>query len=345
MWSKGQTLMELTVVVAVTVVVISALTFATIASLRNSQFAKNQAQATKLAQEALEKVRSGRDRNLQINNLDPSVSDWNTIWGYQINGNCGDVTGVPPVYCYFNASASGALNHLTPSPSIPQAAEPIPPFKRAVILSDDSASYDKQKKVTVEVEWVDFSGKHQSKLTTILRKAISPPFVDSDRDGFGAGPFLSICPAGKTCVSNNQDCYDNNQNARPGQTGYFTTNRGDGSFDYDCNGLEEKSSSAAVTTLPPNGTIAKGGLDGPCLSLPPTGTMGYTNSVPDCGLNGNWAWCGHYSLSNCQGNTGVDPNYNPANPQPSSCSVVSGALGYKVLYSNYWGNSPRVVCH
>lgn len=37
-----------------------------------------------------------------------------------------------------------------------------------------------------------------------------------------------------------EDCYDANANAKPGQTSYFTTNRGDGSFDYDCNGTEDK---------------------------------------------------------------------------------------------------------
>ncbi len=36
------------------------------------------------------------------------------------------------------------------------------------------------------------------------------------------------------------DCYDANANAKPGQTSYFTTNRGDGSFDYNCVSGEEK---------------------------------------------------------------------------------------------------------
>ena len=32
------------------------------------------------------------------------------------------------------------------------------------------------------------------------------------------------------------DCYDSNSNARPGQLSYFSTQRGDNSFDYDCSG-------------------------------------------------------------------------------------------------------------
>lgn len=34
------------------------------------------------------------------------------------------------------------------------------------------------------------------------------------------------------------DCYDANALAHPGQTGRFETDRGDGSFDYDCDGRE-----------------------------------------------------------------------------------------------------------
>src|SRR5688500_13500203 len=63
---RGGSLLELVVVVAVGVLVVAALSFATISSLRNSQLAKNQAQATKLAQEGIERVRAMRDRNDDI---------------------------------------------------------------------------------------------------------------------------------------------------------------------------------------------------------------------------------------------------------------------------------------
>lgn len=174
MWKsdQGQTLLELVVVIAVVIIVVSALTFATIASLRNAQFAKNQAQATKLAQQGIERVRAGRDGNLGVNNLHPSVTDWQTIWGYQIEDQCGDTNPTPPsspTYCYFNVTPQGALNHLTAQGSVPAAAESIPPFQRVVILSD-GAAFASQKKVTVIVGWTDFAGDHRSILTTILRK-------------------------------------------------------------------------------------------------------------------------------------------------------------------------------
>lgn len=180
---KGQSLMELVVVIAVMVTVIGALTFATIASLRNAQFAKNQAQATKYAQEALEWARTGRDRNQCISNLDTSVNSWNgsvscpgssgAIWSYTITGisnNCENLTTSSK--CYFKVDPSGSLNMVgysqTTFPLI--FAESIPPnFKRVITLSDD-ASFASQKTVTAIVTWTDFSGPHESRLTTILRK-------------------------------------------------------------------------------------------------------------------------------------------------------------------------------
>lgn len=36
------------------------------------------------------------------------------------------------------------------------------------------------------------------------------------------------------------DCYDSNALAHPGQTAWFSDNRGDGSYDYDCNGISDQ---------------------------------------------------------------------------------------------------------
>lgn len=182
---KGQSLLEVIVAVAVGILVVSALVFATIFSLRNANFAKNQTQATKYAQAGIERVRVGRDRNLNIIHSGAlgNVSSWKgdingngAVWNYQINGNCGNTTINPPVYCYFNVSNIGELTYLSAATSMPSGAEPIPPppstpqFFRAVILSDDPSTYTAQKTITVIVRWSDFSGDHESRLTTILRK-------------------------------------------------------------------------------------------------------------------------------------------------------------------------------
>lgn len=181
---SGQSLIEVIVASTVGILVVTALTFATIFSLRNATFAKTSAQATKLAQEGIEWVRTGRDRDSAITGSfqigGNNITSWNggnvstqALWTYQINGNCGNTTVAPPTYCYFNINSSGVLQYLAAASSVPSSAEVpsgSPGFQRVVILSDESSSFTNQKTVTVVVQWSDTAGKHESRLTTILRK-------------------------------------------------------------------------------------------------------------------------------------------------------------------------------
>ena len=188
--NKGQTLIELIVVMTVLVLIIGALVFATIASLRNAKFSQNQTQATKLAQEGLERVRVGRDRNATVTIPNTAVTSWNgssstlcsgstvikadSLWCFQISiaGSC-DEAGTD---CYFNIDSNNALNNKGFSLlSMPSNAEAIPPppenpvFKRVILLSDD-LNWQNQKEVSAVVTWTDFAGVHESRLTTILRR-------------------------------------------------------------------------------------------------------------------------------------------------------------------------------
>lgn len=66
---------------------------------------------------------------------------------------------------------------------------------------------------------------------------------DGDGDGYGVvGPGECWCEDGNWPYTGltTDDCYDSNANANPGQTSYFSADRGDGSFDYNCTGSEEK---------------------------------------------------------------------------------------------------------
>ncbi len=60
-----------------------------------------------------------------------------------------------------------------------------------------------------------------------------PPCIDHDGDGYGS-------PASSSCTYPEEDCYDYNPNAYPGSTYWSSTHRGDGSFDYNCDGVETK---------------------------------------------------------------------------------------------------------
>jgi len=77
--NRGQSLVEVVLALGVAVVVILALVKTTVVSMRNANFAKNEALATKYAQEAIESVRLLRDR-----------SDWETF----TSDNCKNPPGL-----------------------------------------------------------------------------------------------------------------------------------------------------------------------------------------------------------------------------------------------------------
>lgn len=170
MSSKGQTLIEVIVVAMVGILVVTALTFAVIFSLRNAGFAKNQAQATKLAQEGIEKVRGMRDRDSRITTsidypLDPSrkINIFSELFSADLSHTqCNTASGDAP--CYFRF-ISGVL-----SQGAGGNFEPVGVLKRQIQIGDETASKDSQKTVTVIVQWTDSTGDHESILTTILRK-------------------------------------------------------------------------------------------------------------------------------------------------------------------------------
>ena len=80
----------------------------------------------------------------------------------------------------------------------------------------------------------DCDGQVDEELTTTY-------YHDGDGDGYGDPMDTEeACTQPKDHVTNPDDCYDENKEARPKQTKYFKEHRGDMSFDYDCNQNEEK---------------------------------------------------------------------------------------------------------
>lgn len=140
----GQSLLELVVSMAVAILVLGSLAFAIITSLRNAQFASRQTQSTKLAQEALEKVRSLRDRG---------GAEATDIFA------CEDT-------CYFKFNENGSFGGAGPT-----IFEERPPFKRQIQI-ENYGENNNQKQVTVVVKWDDAAGPHESRLTTILGKEL-----------------------------------------------------------------------------------------------------------------------------------------------------------------------------
>ena len=125
---KGQSLIEVIAALAIALLVLLALVRVTIVSMRNANFAKNQALATQYAQEAMEWIRTQRD------------ADWSNL--------------TEGTYCL-----SDSLSWLTGSCGY--TLEGI--FKREAFLT--SQGTDKFQ-VLVAVSWA--SGAHKSELTSYL---------------------------------------------------------------------------------------------------------------------------------------------------------------------------------
>jgi hypothetical protein len=115
-------------------------------------------------------------------------------------------------------------------------------------------------------------------------------YLDSDGDGYGnGGNSQCLCSAsGNYTVTNGNDCYDSNGDARPGQSAWYTTHRGDNNFDYDCNGSQTKRY---------NGS-------GSCGGWPSCSTYnGWNSGNPSCGNTGSWVTGCSTDWFSCDKNT------------------------------------------
>ena len=61
-------------------------------------------------------------------------------------------------------------------------------------------------------------------------------YLDSDADGYGAGAYTTCVGATGSYVASGTDCYDGNASAYPGSGACSGGNRGDGSYDWNCDG-------------------------------------------------------------------------------------------------------------
>lgn len=161
MGNRGQSLLEIVVVLGVTVVIVGGLTVTTVIGLRNSQFSKTQAQATKLAQRALEEVKVIKSQNLTVD-WSPTVTKWNDLWDRNLTSDC-----LPAPVCNFILTVSTPFG--LKYQSAPEALAGTD-FKRQIMITDEPSYSFTQKRVTALITWSDTTGTHESRLVTILAK-------------------------------------------------------------------------------------------------------------------------------------------------------------------------------
>jgi hypothetical protein len=105
-------------------------------------------------------------------------------------------------------------------------------------------------------------------------------YVDADLDGFGGGAARCTCSAqGQYTAPTGGDCYDASNSVYPGQNGWFGVDRGDGSFDYNCDGASERRYDAQSVCNTNNFVVAL------LCDQPRDGWIG---AVPSCGRTDEW---------------------------------------------------------
>jgi hypothetical protein len=125
-------------------------------------------------------------------------------------------------------------------------------------------------------------------------------YSDLDGDGWGVGGQCICGPTGVHTALLPGDCYDFNASAHPGQSQFFASDRGDGSYDYNCANGEEKQDTRTdswdcdVDYVPILDVIIDIDFD-----------AGFIGGPPACGQNGTWST--NYNVTT----TGFDADCDP----------------------------------
>jgi type II secretory pathway pseudopilin PulG len=142
LFTKGQSLVEAVVAIAVVVLIVSGLIIAVISSLRSAQSSRARSTATKLTQDGIEIVRNLRD----LGWTDFISKDSSVAWCL---GNDKELSNLP-VDCVNNIPAD-SVNKI--------------PFTRTALITETSPN---QATVTIEVTWLEGQTPRKSTVTTYL---------------------------------------------------------------------------------------------------------------------------------------------------------------------------------
>lgn len=140
---NGQSLLEVLVALTIAILVVLALVRAVTVAVRNASFARNQALATKYSEEAMEWLRSQRDKSWD--NLDSKDDP---------AGNR---------YCLNSLSWPASVGSCSSTNFIPGT-----PFQREVVLTEVTAG--EKIKAEVKVSWQETRKTYQSRLYSYFTK-------------------------------------------------------------------------------------------------------------------------------------------------------------------------------
>jgi prepilin-type N-terminal cleavage/methylation domain-containing protein len=147
--SRGVTLIESVVAIALAGVIITAVVAIAVSALSTSTLSKSRTTATRLAEEGQEVARATRDK-----------SNWDDFWATYV--------GKPAWGIDTNLNLVATSDYTV---TIPPCVNPCP-FKRKVTIADASTPAGAQNRatVTISVTWVDRSLTQEVKLVSYLTK-------------------------------------------------------------------------------------------------------------------------------------------------------------------------------
>lgn len=159
---RGQSLIEVLVVLVLATMMIVALITVILLSLKNAQFAQNQTKATKIAQDTMDQIRILRDDNknntLTMSGIPPVSECFNELWNSSnANFGCGGLV------CYYKLTTSG----LDKKDSLSAKEDLGDGFSRQIKVTQNNSN---EVELTTEISWTDSTGEHSSNLETYLTK-------------------------------------------------------------------------------------------------------------------------------------------------------------------------------
>lgn len=165
----GQSLLEIIIAIGIAIVIVIAITIITTQGLYNSQLSKNQLQATKYAQEGLEKLRSFKETNTPFDSSGTLLYWYNLtpqIWVPTISTLCSSCNFMFQSCSVSSICPTGSkLTRFNPATSDGESLQGGLFYRK--ILIDDSLSPNQKKFISI-VSWGDFVGGHESQLETVL---------------------------------------------------------------------------------------------------------------------------------------------------------------------------------
>jgi hypothetical protein len=135
-------------------------------------------------------------------------------------------------------------------------------------------------------------------------------YYDADNDRHSANTTYFLSTTGTNASgrvrpiyllgSASDDCDGTNANVYTGQTSYFTTHRGDGSYDYNCDSVDSKDTSGYGITTNPNGYVCEyNAITEVCRLIIESSSFffGWVSSQPACGVGGSYLDAAQYDCS------------------------------------------------